>query len=155
MAMVVFTSGWDPKEGCFIRVLFVNHQISLATMITLFIPIRGTIAPAQSVSHSPIQYQPGRNILRITVRTLAIRSTDFALMLVPSWLAPKASGWERPQPTRQWIQSVNAVPCFLCFLQCLLARRQGWGVVDVLRARKRSSERTAMALMRRMMAAGR
>lgn len=71
-------------------------------MITLFIPIRGTIAPALSVSHSPIQYQAGMNmnILRITVRTLAIRSTDFALTLVLSWLAPKASGWERPQPTR-------------------------------------------------------
>jgi hypothetical protein len=40
------------------------------------------------------------DILRITVRTLAIRFTDLALILALSWVAPKlGSGWMRPQPT--------------------------------------------------------
>lgn len=40
------------------------------------------------------------NVLRITVRTLAIRSTDLAFTLVLSYVAPKpGSGCVRPIPT--------------------------------------------------------
>lgn len=46
------------------------------------------------------------SLLRITVRTLAIRFTDLALILVLSYVAPKAgSVCVRPHPTRAVRQS--------------------------------------------------
>lgn len=83
--------------------------------------------------------------LRISVRTEFMRLMVFALTLAPSWEPPNEGSFcaALPQPTGGW------------FVRCVVlskgACRDGWFGFwqDVLRARKRSSERTAMAFMRR------
>lgn len=87
------------------------------------------------------------SLLRMTVRTLAIKLIVFAFTLVLSYVAPKPGSADvRPHPTKQ-IKNIRT--------RSRESFATGWyatGVErkDVLRARKRSSDRIAMELMMRM-----
>ena len=101
------------------------------------------------------------NSLLISVRTEFMRLIVFAFTLAPSWPPPKEGSFcdALPQPTVVTWSLVN--------LRVLLLRSARVAVfcplfgivrvvqVDVLRARKRSSERTAMALIKRTETGGR
>jgi hypothetical protein len=88
--------------------------------------------------------------LRISVRTELMRLIVFAFTLPPSWAPPPKEGSfcaALPQPTGGLGLGVSWCLCSgpgVC--GCVVGSGMG---VDVLRARKRSSERTAMAFMRR------
>jgi hypothetical protein len=87
------------------------------------------------------------NSLRISVRTEFMRLIVFALTLAPSWPPPPKEGSfcaALPQPTGWW--TLVLACCSRGLEVCCGGAIAG---VDILRARKRSSERTAMAFMRR------
>lgn len=125
-------------------------------MIRVLITIKGTatlsalgptLLPYASRTHGRLKQ---KHLLLINVLTLEIRLTSFPLTLAASSLEPPNAGsiGVLPHPT----ESVHPDQLALLPIAYDCTPGQATGSVggDVLRARKRSSERIAIALTRRM-----
>lgn len=128
-----------------------SHQTSLLAPLPTALQLRHGSATPPACARPPL---PDRteHVLLINVRTLAIRFTIFAFTLAVSLLAPNPGSdcCVLPHPTAR-PRPVRISNLVRGRVEGLEWPRCGFGAEgDLLRARKRSSERMAMALTSRM-----
>ena len=138
---------------------FLTHSLQDKTSFyTQPLPGRNAKAcganPHSSISQQRKSEKQRRNSLLIKVLTLLIKFTNFPFTLAPSFPAPApkdGSVGVLPHPTINIRQPGLAGPCNSLIRISIKAEEETERQAgNVLRARKRSSERTATALTRRI-----